>query len=115
MPLAAEVLPRIGPAQLEHLEQRYRKSNREFEYSVDVLGTKNVLEACVATGVGRIVVTSSGAAYGYYADNPPAIAEDWPLRGNPAFAYADQNEKDHAALMGAIKAGKVEARFEEDR
>lgn len=32
-----------------------------------------------------------------------------------AFDYADQNERDHAALMMAIKAGRVEARFEEDR
>ncbi len=32
-----------------------------------------------------------------------------------ALAYADQNEKDHTALMRAIKSGKVEARFEEDR
>ena len=39
-------------------------STRELEYSVDVLGTRNVLEACVAAGVGRIVVSSSGAAYG---------------------------------------------------
>ena len=31
-----------------------------------------------------------------------------------SFAYADQNEKDHTALMRAIKAGKVEARFEEE-
>ncbi len=30
-----------------------------------------------------------------------------------AFDYADQNEKDHRVLMRAIKAGKVEARFEE--
>jgi hypothetical protein len=30
-----------------------------------------------------------------------------------SFDYADQNEKDHTALMRAIKAGKVEARFEE--
>jgi uncharacterized protein (DUF2252 family) len=30
-------------------------------------------------------------------------------------AYADQNEKDHAALKRAIRAGKVEAVFEEDR
>jgi uncharacterized protein (DUF2252 family) len=30
-------------------------------------------------------------------------------------AYADQNEKDHAALKRAIQAGKIEARFEEDR
>jgi uncharacterized protein (DUF2252 family) len=32
-----------------------------------------------------------------------------------SFDYADQNEKDHTALMRAIKAGKVEARFEEGR
>jgi uncharacterized protein (DUF2252 family) len=30
-------------------------------------------------------------------------------------AYADQNEKDYAALKRAIRAGKLEARFEEDR
>ncbi len=63
-------------------------SRREFEYSVDVLGTRNVLEACLAGGVRRIVVSSSGAAYGYHADNPAWITEDCPLRGNEAFAYA---------------------------
>lgn len=30
-------------------------------------------------------------------------------------AYADQNEKDHAALRKAIQSGKVEARFEEEK
>lgn len=65
-----------------------KKSNREFEYSVDVLGTKNVLESCVAAGVKRIVVTSSGAAYGYHADNPSWLVETDPLRGNEEFAYA---------------------------
>lgn len=65
-----------------------RDSNRRFEYSVDVQGTENVLNACRATGVKKIVVTSSGAAYGYHPDNPPLIGEDWPLRGNEAFAYA---------------------------
>jgi UDP-glucose 4-epimerase len=64
------------------------QSNRELEYSVDVLGTKNVLEACVASGVRRIVVTSSGAAYGYHADNPEWLTEDDPVRGNEAFAYS---------------------------
>jgi hypothetical protein len=29
--------------------------------------------------------------------------------------YADQNERSHTALTKAIRAGKVEARFEEDR
>jgi UDP-glucose 4-epimerase len=60
---------------------------------VDVLGTENVLEACVAANAGRIVVASSGAAYGYHADNPAAIAEDWPLRGNPEFAYSDHKRR----------------------
>jgi uncharacterized protein (DUF2252 family) len=32
-----------------------------------------------------------------------------------SFDYADQNEKDHNALMRAIKSGKVEAVFEEGR
>jgi UDP-glucose 4-epimerase len=64
------------------------KSNRELEYAVDVLGTRNVLDACVAAGVRRIVVTSSGAAYGYHADNPAWLTEDHPVRGNEAFAYS---------------------------
>lgn len=65
-----------------------KDSNREFEYSVDVKGTENVLIACTTTGVKKIVVSSSGAAYGYYPDNPAWITEDWPVRGNQAFAYA---------------------------
>lgn len=76
-------------------------SNREFEYSVDVLGTRNVLDACIATGVRRLVVTSSGAAYGYHADNPDWIDEDQPLRGNPEFAYSDHKRQVEAMLAEA--------------
>ena len=64
------------------------KSSRELEYAVDVTGTRNALEACVASGVRRFVVTSSGAAYGYHADNPEWLTEDDPVRGNEAFAYS---------------------------
>jgi UDP-glucose 4-epimerase len=63
-------------------------SNRELEYAVDVLGTRHVLEACVAAGVRQLIVTSSGAAYGYHADNPDWLDEDDAVRGNEAFAYA---------------------------
>ncbi len=63
-------------------------SSREFEYSVDVLGTRNILEASVTAGVRRFIITSSGAAYGYHADNPAWISEDQPLRGNEEFAYS---------------------------
>ncbi len=63
-------------------------STREFEHSVDVGGTKNVLDACLKQKVRRIVITSSGAAYGYHRDNPKWIKETDPLRGNEEFAYA---------------------------
>jgi len=64
------------------------RSSRELEYSIDVLGTENVLRACLRAGVARLVYTSSGAAYGYHADNPPLLRESDPLRGNAEFAYA---------------------------
>lgn len=65
-----------------------RDSSRAFEYDVDVNGTRNVLQSCLAAGVRHIVVSSSGAAYGYHADNPDWITEGDALRGNEAFAYA---------------------------
>jgi UDP-glucose 4-epimerase len=65
-----------------------KNSNREFEYSVDVEGTRNLLEACVRHGVQRIIVASSGAAYGYHADNSKWLTESDPVRGNQSFAYS---------------------------
>jgi UDP-glucose 4-epimerase len=64
------------------------RSNRALEYAVDVDGTRNVLDACIAAGVRQLVVTSSGAAYGYHADNPAWLTEDDPIRGNDTFAYS---------------------------
>lgn len=77
-----------------------RDSNRAFEHSVDVGGTRNVLEACVAKGVRHIVVSSSGAAYGYHADSPAWITESQPLRGNVVFAYADHKRQVEEMLAG---------------
>lgn len=63
-------------------------SSRAFEHSVDVGGTRNVIQACLAHGVAHLVVSSSGAAYGYHADNPAWLTEEHALRGNEVFAYA---------------------------
>jgi UDP-glucose 4-epimerase len=63
-------------------------AGEDFAYRVDVVGTKRVIDACVAAGVSRLVVTSSGAAYGYHADNPAWIDEDAPLRGNEGIPYS---------------------------
>jgi UDP-glucose 4-epimerase len=65
-----------------------RGSSRELEHSVDVGGTRNALDACLAGGVRQLVYLSSGAAYGYHADNPVPLRESDPLRGNREFAYA---------------------------
>ena len=76
---------------------------REQAFAVDVTGTRNVLAACVAHGVKRLVVTSSGAAYGYHADNPVPLTEDAPCRGNPEFAYADHKRQVEEMLATARK------------
>lgn len=65
-----------------------RHSDRAREYRVDVLGTQNLLEACVRCGVKKLIYTSSGASYGYHGDNPDWLDEDAPLRGNVEFAYS---------------------------
>ena len=65
-----------------------KNSSREFEYSVDVGGSRNLLEACVRNKVRRIIVSSSGAAYGYHSDNPAWLQENDALRGNQSFAYS---------------------------
>lgn len=60
----------------------------DLAYRVDVVGTRNVLEACLVAGVRKVVVTTSGAAYGYHADNPEWLDEADPLRGNERFPYS---------------------------
>ncbi|MZR11992.1 NAD-dependent epimerase/dehydratase family protein [Maritimibacter sp. DP07] len=74
---------------------------REQAFAVDVTGTRNVLDACIRHGVRRIVVTSSGAAYGYHPDNPVPLTEDAPVRGNPEFAYADHKRQVEEMLARA--------------
>ena len=70
-----------------------KDSSRELEHAVDVDGTRNVLDACLAHGVRRVVVSSSGAAYGYHADSPEWLTEDEPMRGNEEFAYSDHKRQ----------------------
>ena len=68
-------------------------ATREWLHSVDVLGTQNVLQCVREAGVGKVIVTSSGAAYGYHRDNPDWLEESHPLRGNPEIPYADHKRQ----------------------
>ncbi|WP_127114167.1 SDR family oxidoreductase [Shimia sediminis] len=73
----------------------------DFAYQVDVEGTRKVLNAAIAAGTRRIVVTSSGAAYGYHADNPEWLSESDTLRGNSEFPYSDHKRQVEEMLADA--------------
>ena len=134
----ADVLRRHGITCVVHLASIVtpgKRSSRAFEYDVDVNGTRNVLAACVAAGVRRLIVTSSGAAYGYHADNPAWLTEEHPVRGTEAFAYSwhkklvedmlAQARREHPALeqvvfrvgtiLGASVNNQITALFEKRR
>ncbi len=55
---------------------------------INVGGTRNVLSACEKAGVCRILMASSGTAYGAHADNPEFLKEKDTLRGNKDYQYA---------------------------
>jgi UDP-glucose 4-epimerase len=67
--------------------------DRELEHSIDVGGTRNLLESSLAAGVTKVIVSSSGAAYGYHADNPSPLTETDALRGNVEFSYSDHKRQ----------------------
>lgn len=84
-----------------HLASIVSPTTRDFAYHVDVTGSRNVLNACIRHGVKRLVVTSSGAAYGYHPDNPVPLREADPPRGNVEFAYSDHKRQVEEMLAEA--------------
>ena len=102
-----QVLTELKPEVVVHLASIVappKGSTREFEYNVDVKGTKAILEACIANNVRRLVVTSSGAAYGYHADNPNPLRESDVLRGNKEFPYSHHKRLVEELLAEARKS-----------
>jgi UDP-glucose 4-epimerase len=90
-PALKDLFRRYGIDTVVHLASIVRAPKHapaDLAYRVDVLGTKNVLDACESSGANRLIVTSSGAAYGYHPDNPDWLDEDDPLRGNDEFEYS---------------------------
>jgi nucleoside-diphosphate-sugar epimerase len=56
--------------------------------NIDV--TRRLLDAAGDTGVEHVVVLSSAAVYGAWANNPVPLTEDAPMRPNPGFGFATQ-------------------------
>lgn len=62
--------------------------NEEVQWKIDVHGTKNVLDGAVYARTNQVIITSSGAAYGYHKENKEWIEESDPIRGHSAFVYS---------------------------
>ena len=81
--------------------------DRARDFDIDVNGTRNVLRACIEAGVKHVTVTSSGAAYGYYPDNPEWIDEADAIRGNVEFAYSD-HKRQVEELLATFRSNHTE-------
>ena len=72
---------------------------------INVEGTLNAWRAAVAAGAKRFVYSSSVAAYGFHADNPSEIDEDWPTRPASHLFYA-QEKAELEELLAEEAAGQ---------
>lgn len=68
----------------------YGTTDRATLHAVNVEGTVNAFRAAARAGVKRFVYASSVAAYGFHADNPIGIKEDWPTRGTAGMFYSQE-------------------------
>lgn len=74
-------------------------------WRVNVLGTRRVIEAAAAAGVGRVVHLSSVVAFGF--DYPDGVEETWPVRTNGS-PYVDTKVASEQVALQAHAAGEVD-------
>jgi UDP-glucose 4-epimerase len=56
-------------------------------YDININGSRNVFEACVANNLKKVIYASSITVYGSYADTPLGLTEAHPLYPNPDSYY----------------------------
>ncbi|MCB0876538.1 MAG: NAD-dependent epimerase/dehydratase family protein [Solirubrobacterales bacterium] len=76
---------------------------------INTEGSRNVFEATVDAGVGRLVYTSSVAAYGFHADNPQPLTEEVPVRASEDFYYSAHKAELERVLDDCIAGSDTEA------
>jgi nucleoside-diphosphate-sugar epimerase len=82
----------------------YGNAPRETLDAINVEGTMNAFNAAAASGAHRFVYASSVAAYGFHADNPIGITEDWPTRGSKSLFYSrEKAEIEHRLEKAAAE------------
>ena len=98
-----------GAGVVVHLAFVLRQSRHRAESRrVNIEGAANVLRACAATHIKRIVVMSSSTVYGPHPDNPPLLTEEAPPRPPRDFHYA-WDKRETEALFQRHAAGHSEA------
>ena len=65
-------------------------ASRETIRAINVEGTMNAFGAAADAGAKRFVYASSVAAYGFHADNPVGMTEEWPTRPAARLFYAQE-------------------------
>jgi nucleoside-diphosphate-sugar epimerase len=77
-------------------------ASRQTIRAINVEGTLNTFAAAAAARAQRFVYASSVAAYGFHADNPIGMTEDWPVRPADRLFYAQEKaELDRLLLAEA--------------
>jgi nucleoside-diphosphate-sugar epimerase len=74
-------------------------ASRQTIRAINVEGTVGAFSAAAAAQVKRFVYASSVAAYGFHADNPIGMTEDWPVRPAARLFYA-QEKAELEQLLG---------------
>lgn len=83
----------------------YLRSTKEQLYRVNVEGTRNVMAACLAAGVARVVHTSSVAAIGIPRDGTPADEATVFDAFSARWPYADSKHRAEIEVQRAVAAG----------
>lgn len=77
--------------------------------AVNLEGSRNVFEATVGAGVGRLVYASSVAAYGFHSDNPLPLTEEVPARGSDEHYYSAQKAAVEELLEETLAGSRTAA------
>ncbi|MFT3862650.1 MAG: NAD-dependent epimerase/dehydratase family protein [Solirubrobacterales bacterium] len=83
--------------------------DREETRRINLEGSRNVFEAAVEAGVGRLVYASSVAAYGFHPRNPQPLTEEAPALGSASFYYSAQKAELEEALDEILAGSELDA------
>jgi nucleoside-diphosphate-sugar epimerase len=83
--------------------------DREETRRINLEGSRNVFEAAVEAGVGRLVYASSVAAYGFHPENPQPLTEETPAIGSSRFYYSAQKAELEESLDEILAGSELGA------